>query len=190
MRKKTLSAVAALGLSAAAALVGASAQAQSQAPSQQVQARVISTTQVTGPDGRPGYDVNYEYNGRTYSTRTDSPPGATLPVEVSPYGVTTMPVAPQPQFGSAPVAQGRSPWEDVVPEQGVVVSAGRAAPPPTYYAPPVYAAPAYPAPIYAAPVYVQPAYGYGYAPYAYPPIGLSLNLGYSRGWGGHGGRWR
>jgi len=43
---------------------------------------------------------------------------------------------------------------------------------------PVYAAPA--------PVYVAPAYTYPYAyPYAYPPVGISLNLGYSRGWGGY-----
>ena len=35
-------------------------------------------------------------------------------------------------------------------------------------------------------------YGYGYGSPFYSPIGLSLNLGYSRGWGGghrHGG-WR
>jgi hypothetical protein len=61
----------------------------------------------------------------------------------------------------------------VVPEPGVVVGAGgprpstsrrRCMPPP---------------------VYVQPAYTYPYAqPYVYPPVGISLNLGYSRGWGG------
>lgn len=63
------------------------------------------------------------------------------------------------------------------------------APPQTYYQPqsqpavyvqPVVAAPAYP--VY----YPRPYY---YAPY-YPPIGLSLNFGYSRGFGGghHGHR--
>ena len=58
---------------------------------------------------------------------------------------------------------------------GVVVSS---APAPVYQPAPVYAAPA--------PVYVAPAYTYPYAyPYAYPPVGISLNLGYSRGWGGH-----
>ena len=189
MRKKkfSIASAAALGLLLAGVLMAANVQAQTQAPSQQVQARVVSANQVTGADGRLGYDVTYEYNGRNYNTRTDSHPGATIAVEVSPYGVATMPVAPQTQFGFAPAAAGRSPWDDVVPEQGVVVSAGRPAPAPTYYAPPVYGAP-----VYAAPVYVQPAYGYGYgyAPYAYPPIGLSLNLGYSRGWGGRGGRWR
>ena len=56
----------------------------------------------------------------------------------------------------------------------------------------------------AQPYYVYPtvpyyAYGYGYGygyPYYYPWVpGVSLSLGFSRGWGGHrgwhgGGRWR
>jgi hypothetical protein len=37
--------------------------------------------------------------------------------------------------------------------------------------------------MYAAPAYYP-------QPYFYPPIGLSLNLGYSRGWRGGHGRWR
>ncbi len=70
----------------------------------------------------------------------------------------------------------------------MVVSAG-AQPAPTYYPAPVYAQPVYTQPVYTQPVYVQPAYPYAYAPAYFPPIGLSLNLGYSRGWGGHRG-WR
>ena len=71
----------------------------------------------------------------------------------------------------------------------MVVSGARAAPATV----PVYttAAPVYvqPAPVYVqpAPVYVAPGYGwggYGYGGYAYPPVGVSLNFGYSRGWGG------
>ena len=62
-----------------------------------------------------------------------------------------------------------------MPEPGVVVSGTQPAP--------VYAQPAYPAAVYPAPVYVQPAYAYP-QPYVYPPVGISLNLGYSRGWGG------
>jgi hypothetical protein len=185
MRKKMIPAV--IGFSLLAALVAGNAQAQRQ--SRQVQARVISATQVTEADGRVGYDVTYEYNGRQYNTRTDRHPGAAIPIEVSPYGVATLPVGPQPDPSSAPAADSRAPWEDVVPEPGVVVSAGGAPAPAYYDAPPAYGVPAYPAPVYAAPMYVQPAYGYP-APYFYPPIGLSLNLGYSRGWHGHGGRWR
>ena len=186
MRRKMYTA--AMGLALLGALATGSAMAQ-----QQVQARVISATQVTEPTGRVGYNVTYEYQGRQYNTFTDNHPGGTIPVDVSAYGVITAPVAPQSQLNGEPIADngngnGRAPWEGVVPEPGMVVSSARPA------APTYYAAPAYPAPVYVAPapVYVAPAYGYGYgyAPaYAYPPVGLSLNLGYSRGWGGHG-RWR
>ena len=184
MRKKMYTA--AMGLALLGALATGSAMAQ-----QQVQARVVSASPTTDSNGRTGYNVTYEYQGRQYNTFTDSRPGSAIPVEVSAYGVITAPVAPQSQLNGEPIADngnGRAPWEGVVPEQGVVVSSARPA------APTYYAAPAYPAPVYVAPapVYVAPGYGYGYgyAPaYAYPPVGVSLNLGYSRGWGGHG-RWR
>ena len=181
MRKKMYTA--AIGLALLGALATGSAMAQ-----QQVQARVISATHVTEPNGRTGYNVTYEYQSRQYNTFTDNHPGGTIPVDVSAYGVITAPVAPQSQLNGEPIADNgnsRAPWEGVVPEQGVVVSSARPAAP-TYYAAPAYPAPVYMAP---APVYVAPAYGYAPA-YAYPPVGLSLNLGYSRGWGGRGGRWR
>ena len=184
MRKKMYTA--AMGLALLGALATGSAMAQ-----QQVQARVVSASPTTDSNGRTGYNVTYEYQGRQYNTFTDSRPGSAIPVEVSAYGVITAPVAPQSQLSGEPIADngnGRAPWEGVVPERGVVVSSARPV------APTYYAAPAYPAPVYVAPapVYVAPGYGYGYgyAPaYAYPPVGVSLNLGYSRGWGGHG-RWR
>ena len=179
------------GLSVAGLLATGAGVAQAQ---QVVQARVISATPVRETTGSDvSYNVTYEYNGRQYTTRTNSRPGATIPVEVSAYGVTTSPVAPQPQLQPYPVeaynsgqqqyqqqpqyAQpGGSAWDNVVPEPGVVVSNAPA---------PVYVQPA---PVYAPPVYVQPAYTYPYAyPYAYPPVGISLNLGYSRGWGGYRG---
>lgn len=167
-----------------------------QAQQQQVQARVVTTSPVTLPNGSISYNVTYEYAGRQYNTRTSTPPGASIMVNAGDYGVaTTSPVAPQPQLAAAPVdyqpnngMQGNpQDFPNVVPEQGVVVSGGGAAP--------VFAAPA---PVYAqaAPVYVQPAPvyypapayypGYAVAPYAYPPIGISLGFGYSRGWGGGG----
>ncbi len=167
------------------------------AQAQEAWARVISATPVYETTGSsPSYNVTYEYNGRQYTTRMNSRPGATIPIQASAYGVTTAPVAPQPQLQPYPVesssngqqqyqyqqqpqqyAQPGGPaWDNVVPEPGVVVSN---APPPVY---------AQPAPVYAAPVYVQPSYVYP-QPYIYPPVGLSLNFGYSRGWGGYRGGW-
>lgn len=179
----------AAGLALAATLTVLAAGASAQ--SQQVQARVISTAPVTDANGGTRFNVTYEYEGRQYTTQTSTPPGATLPVEVNAYGVATMPVAPPSQI--APEADARARWQSVTPEPGVVVSAS-SQPAAVYYpAPvytqPVYTQPVYAPPVYAPPVYVQPAYPYAYAPAYFPPIGLSLNLGYSRGWGGHRG-WR
>jgi len=191
------------GLSVAGLLTTGAGIAQAQ---QVVQARVISATPIRETTGSDvSYNVTYEYQGRQYTTRTTSRPGATIPVQASAYGVTTSgattaPVQPQSQLQPYPVeannngqpyqqqyqyqqdpqsqqqyqSQGSgSPWDSVVPEPGVVVSNAPA---------PVYVQPA---PVYAPPVYVQPAYTYPYAqPYVYPPVGISLNLGYSRGWGG------
>jgi len=155
---------------------------------QVVQARVISATPIRETTGSDvNYNVTYEYNGRQYTTRMNTRPGATIPIQAGAYGVTgvtTSPVTPQPQLQAYPVEannggsyapqSGGSPWDSVVPEPGVVVSS---APAPVYQPAPVYTAPA--------PVYVEPAYTYPYAyPYVYPPVGISLNLGYSRGWGG------
>ncbi|OGB08022.1 MAG: hypothetical protein A3E79_18170 [Burkholderiales bacterium RIFCSPHIGHO2_12_FULL_61_11] len=68
---------------------------------------------------------------------------------------------------------------------GAITPAPREAQPQTYFQPAPVQQPVYVQPVVAAPVY--PAYyaqPYYYAPY-YPPIGLSLNFGYSRGYGGH-----
>jgi len=181
--RKPLQTILALTLVGAFAGVGTLAQAQLQEES----GRVISSTPMRDADGQTVYSVRYEYAGREYTVRMAQPPGAQIPLQVTPLGVTTMPVEPQ---YAQPNDDGASPWATVVPEPGVVVGAG--APAPAYPAP-VYAAPPV---VYApAPVYAQPAYGY--APYPYllgAPIGLSLNLGYSRGWRGggwHGGAgWR
>ena len=99
------------------------------------------------------------------------------PEPVSP--ATPTPVAPQPSMAPAPLADDNDPWRNVVPERGVVVAADGTPYAPLQAAPPV---------VYAPPVYVQPAYAWPQA-YVYPPVGISLNLGYSRGWhgGGHGG---
>ncbi len=163
---------AALAATALALLLGAALPASAQDAT--AIGRVISSSPIH-ENGQPaGYSVTYEYAGRQYTTRTDAPPGPTIPVQVSGYGVTTYPVAPQPAIAGnpEPAAQPAAPYA-VTPEPGVVVS-GNGVP---YGAP----APVYPA-AYPAPVYVAPAYAYPAAPYVYPPVGLSLNFGYSRGW--------
>ena len=145
---------------------------------EQVQARVISSSPVTQPNGSVSYHVTYEYAGRQYTTQTSTPPGASIWVDASSYGITS-PAPPEQQ--QQPYAQSQAPapqsWDNVVPEQGVVVSGGGAvAPAPVYAQPaPVYVQPA--APVY----YPAPAY-YPPPAYAYPPIGISLGFGYSRGW--------
>jgi hypothetical protein len=190
------------GLSVVGLLTTGAGIAQAQ---QVVQARVISATPIRETTGSDvSYNVTYEYQGRQYTTRTTSRPGATIPVQASAYGVTTsgatsMPVQPQSQLQPYPVEanngqQYQQPYQYQQDPQSSSNTRARAAarpgtascPSPAWWCPtqgaPVYAQPA---PVYAPPVYVQPAYTYPYAqPYVYPPVGISLNLGYSRGWGG------
>ncbi|MDB5829228.1 MAG: hypothetical protein JWQ73_3448 [Variovorax sp.] len=173
-----------------AALGSAASLVHAQPASQQIeQARVVSSTRLA--DG--SYNVTYEYAGHRYTTRTDTAPGRTMPIQISAMGVTTSPVLSSqidPAESGDRGANLGNPgnWQNVAPEPGVVVSGNGPAPVyQTGYPPPVYVQPGY-----AAPVYVQPGYAYP-QPYYASPIGLSLNLGYSRGWGGggwHRGGWR
>lgn len=162
-----------------AALGSAVSLAQGQPSPQIEQARVVSTTQLV--DG--GYNVTYEYAGRRYTTRTDTAPGRTLPIQISAIGVTTSPVLSSQVDPVDSGSRGNNPgaWQNVTPEPGVVVSGNGA--PPVYQT--AYPTPVYVQQTYAAPVYMQPSYAYP-QPYYASPIGLSLNLGYSRGWGGGG----
>ncbi|RYY73455.1 MAG: hypothetical protein EOO24_46530, partial [Comamonadaceae bacterium] len=134
------------------ALLAALATAAGVAQAQEATGRVISSVPLRESTGQTAYSVTYEYGGRQYTTRMDSPPGRTIALQSSAYGVTTSPVPEQPQIVDngpvgGPGAQngGGSPWDNVVPEPGVVVGAG-APPAPVYYGapPPV----AYPQPIY------------------------------------------
>lgn len=107
---------------------------------QVVQARVVSATPIRETTGSDvNWNVTYEYNGRQYTTRMNSRPGATIPIQASAYGVTagatTSPVAPQPQMqaypveannGAYPQQSAGNPWDNVVPEPGVVVSSAPA----------------------------------------------------------------
>lgn len=164
-----------LGLALVALLGAAAGAAQAQ---EQQWGRVISSTPLRESTGQTAYSVTYEYDGRQYTTRMDSPPGPTIPLQPSLYGVTTSPVQEQPRIvdngAAVRPAPGGAPWDNVTPEPGMVVGAGT--PPPVVYGAPVYAP---------QPVYVQPAYGYAAPYYVGPPIGLSFGIGYSRGWGGH-----
>jgi hypothetical protein len=117
-------------------------------------------------------------------------------LQVAPVGAGSIPPAAEANLGSTAGSAGvpilRS-YQGVAPAG----PAGTVDAPhyPLAFAPPVGTPPIYPAPVvYPAPVYygapLVPAYAV--RPY-YPPVGISFNFGYSRGWGhrhrGHG-RWR
>lgn len=137
-------------------------------PNNQVQNMQQCTTQ-TYYENRPShYNVVYEYQGTQYNTQMANDPGQYVRLQVTPVGA----MQPAPQtFQSAP-----QPQTYVEPaQQGYVVQQ-----PVTTYVQPTYVQPAvYPA------YYPRPYY----QPY-YAPIGLSLNFGYSRGYGGHHRHWR
>ena len=125
----------------------------------QVQNMQQCTTQ-TYYENRPShYNVVYEYQGTQYSTQMANDPGQYVRLQVTPVGA----MAPAPQtFQSAP--QQPQAYVQPAPE-------------------PVYVQPAYVQPVVYPAYYPRPYY----APY-YAPIGLSLNFGYSRGYGHH--HWR
>ena len=113
------------------------------------------------------YNVVYEYANKQYTVQMPSDPGLYVRLQVTPVGAMPAPQASAPQQPA--YAQPAQP----VYSQPV-------------YSQPVYAQPVYAQPVYAQPVYVQPAVvaypGYYPRPY-YSPIGVSLNFGYSRGYG-------
>ncbi len=136
-------------------------------PNTQVQNVQQCTTQ-TFYENRPShYNVVYEYQGTQYNVQMLNDPGPYVRLQVTPVGA--MPPTPQP---AQPQPAQPQTYIQPAPVQPVYVQ-------PVVTAPVVY--PAYYAQPYYAPSYYAPSY---YAPY-YPPIGLSLNIGYSRGYGGH-----
>jgi hypothetical protein len=117
-------------------------------------------------ENRPShYNVVYEYQGTQYNVQMANDPGPYVRLQVTPVGA--MDPAPQPAQPQGLIQP--------APQQPVYIQQ------PTTYVQPVVTAPVvyqtYPA------YYARPYY----APY-YAPIGLSLNFGYSRGYGGH--HWR
>lgn len=143
-------------------------------PNQQLQNVQQCSTQ-TFYENRPShYNVVYQYADTPYSVQMANDPGPYVRLQVTPVGALA--AAPQP-YQANPAVQ---PQTYVQP------------PPQPVYVQPGYAQPVYVQPVIAAPVVAYPAY-YGrpyygpsyYGPY-FPPLGVSLNLGYSRGYG----RWR
>lgn len=138
----------------------------------QVQNAQQCGTQTSYQNRTTHYNVVYEYADRQYTIQMPSDPGPYVRLQVTPVGAMPAPQASvQPGFAQPQPAQ-------------------------PVYGQPVYTQPVYSQPVYTQPVYVQqapvvyPGYGYYSRPY-YPPIGLSLNFGYSRGGHGHGHRhWR
>ena len=117
-------------------------------------------TQYVTQNQPDGYNVEYEYAGRRYSTRTDSAPGEWLPLDIQPaansYSNNYSNAYPQDNYG-------------VAPQPGMVVGSG--APQPIYSAAPVYA----PAPVYyPAPIAVRPV----------------IQIGVGGYWGGGHRHWR
>lgn len=130
-------------------------------PNNQVQNVQQCSTQTYYENRTSYFNVVYEYQDTQYTAQMPNDPGLYVRLQVTPVGA----VAPAPQ-PSQPQPQ-------------------------TYYQPaPVQQQPVYVQPVMAAPVYPVYAPRPYYAPY-YAPIGLSLNFGYSRGFGGgHHGHWR
>ncbi len=111
-------------------------------------------TQTSYENRTTHYNVVYEYADRQYDAQMASDPGPYVRLQVTPVGAM-----PSPQASAQPGF--------VQPSQ------------------PVYSQPVYSQPVYSQPVYVQSpvvAYpGYYYSQPYYPPVGVSLNFGYSRG---------
>jgi len=122
------------------------------------------TTQTTYENRTVAYNVTYEYAGRQYTVQMPQDPGPTVRLQVTPMAAGNT----EPVYSSG----------SVTASEGIPIMRSVEVAP----APVVYAAPAvYPAPV------VYPSYGYG--PY-YPPVGVSLNFGYSRGYGYGHRHWR
>ena len=159
-------------------------------PNNQVQNFQQCGTQTFYENRASHFNVVYEYQGTQYNAQMVNDPGAYVRLQVTPVGA--MPSSAQPgqayqpvqPLQAAPVPQPQTYYQPAILQQPVYVQPVAY---PAYYAQPSYYGPSYYGPSYYAPSYYAPSY---YAP-SYPPIGLSLNFGYSRGFGGgHHGHWR
>jgi uncharacterized protein YcfJ len=134
-------------------------------PNTQVQNVQQCSVQTSYENRASYYNVVYEYQGTQYNVQMANDPGQYVRLQVTPVGAISAP--PQPGFSGVQQA----PQAGYIQQSTTYVQPVAA--PVIYQAAPVY----YPQPYYARPYY---------APY-YAPVGVSLNFGYSRGYGHH---WR
>ena len=130
------------------------------------------TTQTVYENRASHYNVVYEYQGTQYNVQMPNDPGQYVRLQVTPVGAINTP--PQQGFPAQPqtYTYPQQPQTYLQPDQLQPVYIQQTT---TYLQPtPVYVAPAY---------YPRPYY----SPYYAAPVGLSLNFGYSRGYGHH---WR
>ena len=120
------------------------------------------------------FNVVYEYQGTQYNAQMANDPGQYVRLQVTPVGAIN--AAPQPGF------QNGQP-QNYIQQAPQAVYVQPAQPQVIYQTAPVYYAPP---PYYYNRPYSRPYYSPYYSPY-YAPAGVSLNFGYSRGYGRH---WR
>ena len=139
------------------------------------------TTQTVYENRSSHYNVVYEYQGTQYNVQMPNDPGQYVRLQVTPVGAINAP--PQAGFPAQPPTyqpqtypqQPQTYLQQDQFQQGYIQQST------TYLQP---------AQVYAAPVFIAPAYypRPHFSPYYAAPVGLSLNFGYSRGYGGH--HWR
>jgi uncharacterized protein YcfJ len=147
------------------ALLGNQIESNNNAP--QVQNVQSCSTQTYYENRTVGYNVVYEYAGKQYNVQMPHDPGPTIRLQLTPMS----------DSGAAPEVAG---------------STAPSGPPGVVVAPPVTRAVGQPVAqvVTVPPPVVYPAVYPGYygSPYYYPPVGLSLNFGFSSGYRHH--RWR
>ena len=157
----------------------------------QVQNVQNCTTQ-TFYENRPShYNVLYDYQGTQYNVQMATDPGPYVRLQVTPVGA----IAPLPQPMQPLQAQQPQAYIQPAPARPVYIQQQTYVQPYVQpYIQPAYTEQTYVQPVMVAPTVIYPASpGYYSRPYyapshyspSYAPIGLSLNLGYSRGFGGH-----
>ena len=139
-------------------------------PSNQLQSIQQCGTQTFYENRASHFAVVYEYQGSQYTTQMANDPGSYVRLQVTPVGAM-----PLQQSGQA---YQQAPTFQTVP----------ALQPQVYYQPAFVQQPVYVQPTVVYPAYYnRPYYGPSYS----PAVGLSLNFGYSRGFGGgNHGHWR
>ena len=154
---------------------------------QQVRNVQQCATQTVYENRASHYNVVYDYQGTQYNVQMPNDPGQYVRLQVTPVGAINAPPQSgfpvQPQTYTYPQAQPQLQPQSYV--QPVLVQPGYSQQSTTYLQPTVvYAAPVYLAPVYVASTYYPRPH---YSAYYGAPAGLSLNFGYSRGYGHH---WR